>query len=68
VFAEVSFSTVGSYPLALNIISDCWILFAVIWLIEKEHFAMCVKCGEMFGRRSLDEVLLSKDKTNAETN
>ena len=21
------------YPLALNIISDCWILFAVIWLI-----------------------------------
>jgi hypothetical protein len=51
---------VGSYPLALNIISDCWILFAVIWLIEKEHFAMCVKCGEMFGRRSLDEVLLSK--------
>jgi len=24
---------VGSYPLALNIISDCWILFAIIWLI-----------------------------------
>jgi hypothetical protein len=24
---------------------------------EKEHFAMCVKCGEMFDRRSLDEVL-----------
>ena len=23
----------GSYPLALNIISDCWILFAIIWLI-----------------------------------
>jgi hypothetical protein len=27
---------------------------------EKEHFAMCVKCGEMFDRRSLDEVLSSK--------
>jgi hypothetical protein len=26
-------------------------------LEEKEHFAMCVKCGEMFDRRSLDEVL-----------
>ena len=26
------FSIVGCYPLALNIISDCWILFAVIWL------------------------------------
>jgi hypothetical protein len=24
---------------------------------EKEHFAICVKCGEMFDRRSLDEVL-----------
>ena len=24
---------------------------------EKEHFTMCVKCGEMFDRRSLDEVL-----------
>jgi hypothetical protein len=24
---------------------------------EKEYFAMCVKCGEMFDRRSLDEVL-----------
>jgi hypothetical protein len=24
---------------------------------EKEHFAMCVKCEEMFDRRSLDEVL-----------
>jgi hypothetical protein len=22
-----------TYPLALNIISDCWILFAVIWLV-----------------------------------
>jgi hypothetical protein len=24
---------VSAYPLALNIISDCWILFAVIWLV-----------------------------------
>ena len=24
---------------------------------EKEHFAMCAKCGEIFDRRSLDEVL-----------
>jgi hypothetical protein len=24
---------------------------------EKEHFAMRVKCGETFDRRSLDEVL-----------
>ncbi len=32
-FPELNFSTVSSYPLALNIISDCWILFAVIWLI-----------------------------------
>src|SRR6266496_6633601 len=32
-FPELNFSTVSSYPLDLNIISDCWILFAVIWLI-----------------------------------
>jgi hypothetical protein len=24
---------------------------------EKEHFAMCAKCGEIFDRRSLDEVM-----------
>jgi hypothetical protein len=24
---------------------------------EKEHFARCSECGEMFDRRSLDEVL-----------
>jgi hypothetical protein len=24
---------------------------------EKEHFAMCAKCCEIFDRRSLDEVL-----------
>jgi hypothetical protein len=24
---------------------------------EKEHFAMCAVCGEVFDRRSLDEVL-----------
>jgi hypothetical protein len=24
---------------------------------EKGHFAKCAKCGEMFDRRSLDEVL-----------
>jgi len=24
---------------------------------EKEHFAECSKCGEIFDRRSLDEVL-----------
>ena len=24
---------------------------------EKEHFAACAKCGEIFDRRSLDEVL-----------
>jgi hypothetical protein len=24
---------------------------------EKEHFAKCEKCGEIFDRRSLDEVL-----------
>jgi len=24
---------------------------------EKEHFAKCSKCGEIFDRRSLDEVL-----------
>lgn len=23
----------SAYPLAFNIISDCWILFAVIWLV-----------------------------------
>ncbi len=26
-------------------------------LEEKEHFAMCAECGELFDRRSLDEVL-----------
>ena len=29
----------SAYPLALNIISDCWILFAVIWLVA----AFCIK-------------------------
>jgi hypothetical protein len=24
---------------------------------EKEHFAACAKCGEIFDRRSLDEVI-----------
>jgi hypothetical protein len=24
---------------------------------EKEHFAACAECGEIFDRRSLDEVL-----------
>jgi hypothetical protein len=24
---------------------------------EKEHFAACLECGEIFDRRSLDEVL-----------
>ena len=24
---------------------------------EKEHFASCAECGEIFDRRSLDEVL-----------
>jgi hypothetical protein len=24
---------------------------------EKEHFAKCAECGEIFDRRSLDEVL-----------
>jgi len=24
---------------------------------EKQHFAKCAKCGEIFDRRSLDEVL-----------
>ena len=33
VFPEVNLSTVSPYPVALNIISDCWILFAVIWLV-----------------------------------
>jgi hypothetical protein len=26
---------------------------------EKEHFMECPECGEMFDRRSLDEVLFS---------
>src|SRR6266436_375181 len=30
---NISTSSVSAYPLALNIISDCWILFAVIWLV-----------------------------------
>jgi hypothetical protein len=28
---------------------------------EKEHFAMCTKCCEIFDRRSLDEVLFHTD-------
>jgi hypothetical protein len=28
---------------------------------EKEHFAKCQECGEMFDRRSLDEVLFDTD-------
>jgi hypothetical protein len=28
---------------------------------EKEHFAMCEKCGEIFNRRTLDEVLFHTD-------
>jgi len=28
---------------------------------EKEHFAKCAECGEIFDRRSLDEVLLHTD-------
>jgi protein-S-isoprenylcysteine O-methyltransferase Ste14 len=32
-FPLLVFSIVSTYPLALNIISDCWILFTVIWLI-----------------------------------
>jgi hypothetical protein len=28
---------------------------------EKEHFAMCGKYGEIFDRRSLDEVLFHTD-------
>jgi hypothetical protein len=28
---------------------------------EKEHFAMCAKCCEIFDRRSLDEVLFHSD-------
>ena len=32
-FQLLNFSIVSAYPLALNIISDCWILFAVIWLV-----------------------------------
>ena len=28
---------------------------------EKEHFAECAKCGEMFDRRSLDEVPFHTD-------
>ena len=28
---------------------------------EKEHFAKCSECGEIFDRRSLDEVLFHID-------
>jgi hypothetical protein len=28
---------------------------------EKEHFAKCTECGEIFDRRSLDEVLCHTD-------
>jgi hypothetical protein len=28
---------------------------------EQEHFAKCSKCGEIFDRRSLDEVLFHTD-------
>jgi hypothetical protein len=28
---------------------------------EKEHFAICTKCTEIFDRRSLDEVLFHTD-------
>jgi hypothetical protein len=28
---------------------------------EKEHFASCAECGEIFDRRSLDEVLFHTD-------
>jgi len=28
---------------------------------EKEHFERCEECGEMFDRRSLDEVLFHTD-------
>jgi hypothetical protein len=28
---------------------------------EKEHFATCAECGEIFDRRSLDEVLFHTD-------
>ncbi len=28
---------------------------------EKEHFAMCAKCGEVFDQRSLDEVPFHTD-------
>jgi hypothetical protein len=28
---------------------------------EKEHFAECARCGEIFDRRSLDEVLFHTD-------
>jgi hypothetical protein len=28
---------------------------------EKEHFAECKECGEIFNRRSLDEVLFHTD-------
>jgi hypothetical protein len=28
-----------------------------LWLEEKEHFAKCSECGEIFDRRSLDGVL-----------
>jgi len=30
-------------------------------LEEKEHFAECSACGEIFDRRSLDEVLFHAD-------
>ena len=30
-------------------------------LEEKEHFAMCAKCREIFDRRRLDEVLFHTD-------
>jgi hypothetical protein len=30
---------------------------------EKEHFARCSECGEIFDRRSLDEVLWSKTQS-----
>jgi hypothetical protein len=30
-------------------------------LEEKEHFAECARCGEIFDRRSLDEVLFHTD-------
>jgi hypothetical protein len=35
---------------------------------EKEHFTICLKCGEMFDRRSWTKCYDLKDKTNAQTN